>query len=173
MPMGMSGELYRVSAERLRDMLADPGQVREEIYPDDSDLYAARRAERGLDIDKAWDGIDFLVRGLVRRGRIPWVDPVPWHAPVEGSETGAANHYGPICYRTPAQVAEIARALAAVTREDVEGVYDPQQMMADDVYPRSWDRPGELDFLWAHFRAVAAFYREAAARGEGVLLWLA
>jgi hypothetical protein len=171
--MGMSGELYRVSAERLREMLADPGQVREVVYPEDSDSYSSRRAERGLDIDKAWDGIAFLVRELVRRGRLPWIDPVPWHAPVEGSETGAANHYGPICYRSPAQVAEIDRALGTVTREDAEAVYNPQEMMADAVYPQTWDRAGEFDFLWAHFRALADFYREAAARGEGVLLWLA
>lgn len=49
----------------------------------------------------------------------------------------------------------------------------PQQMMADDVYPQPWDGPDKLDDLWAHFRAEADFYREAADRGEGVLRGLA
>lgn len=171
--MGMSGELYRVPADDLREMLADPARVTAEVYPGDFDLYTARRAERGLDIDKAWDGIDFLVRRLVKRGRLPWIDPVPWHAPADGSETGAENHYGPICHRTPGQVADIARALAGVTREELERAYDPARMMEDAVYPQTWDRPGEFEFLWTHFRALADFYRAAAARGEGVLLWLA
>jgi hypothetical protein len=154
-------------------MLADPSLVTGEIYPDDSDLYSARRADRGIDIDKSWDGIHFLVRALVRRGRIPWIDPVPWHAPAEGSETGATNHYGPICYRTPEQVAQIAGALASLTRPELESAYDPAKMTEDAIYPQTWDRPGEFDDLWSHFRDLSRFYAQAADRGEAVLLWLA
>ena len=159
--MGMCGELYRVPAARLKEMLADPRQVSEEIYPDDDGLYASRRAGRGLDIDKSWDGIHFLVRALVRGGRIPWIDPVPWYAPPEGSETGATNHYGPIAFHAPEAVAKTAAALAGVTRQALESAYDPAAMMEDNIYPQTWDRPGEFEYLWEHFRALVEFYKEA------------
>jgi hypothetical protein len=171
--MSMDGELYRVPADRLQEMLVNPQLILDELYPGDADLYSARRDQRGLNIDKAWDGIHFLVRSLIRQRRLPWIDPVPWHAVAEESETGASSHYGPICYRTTEQAAEIARAVAQLKRADLEAVYDPPQMMKDSVYPQTWDRPGEFEYLWTHFRDLTEFYGEAAACGDGVLLWLA
>jgi uncharacterized protein DUF1877 len=170
--MSLIGELYRVPARRLEEMLADPEQIRSELYPDDADLSSSRRARFGCDVDKAWDGIQFLLDRLAERRCIPWIAPLPWHAAVEGSETGVVLHYGPVCYRGPQQVAEIAGALLGISEDGLRQVYDPERMTEEMIYPQIWDRPDEFDYLWSHFQSLAQFYREAASHGDGVLLWL-
>ena len=169
--MGFSGEFKRVPALRLRELLADPESIGGELYPDET----PEDAGAWFSIEKSFDGIRYLVERLSETGVIPAVDPVPWFAPLlAGSRTGAELHYGDVCYRTPEQVGEIAAALSRVLEDDLRQVYDPDVMMAESVYPETWDRgDGEFEYLWEHYQALRDFYAEAARHGEGVLLWLA
>jgi hypothetical protein len=49
-------------------------------------------------------------------------------------------------------------------------------MAKHNVYPDIWDRTEEaeanFEYIWGWYTALVEFYREAAARGEGMLLHL-
>jgi hypothetical protein len=47
-------------------------------------------------------------------------------------------------------------------------------MMANDIYPSTWDRPGEnqLDWLFAYFDDMVPFFTEAAVAGDVLLMWV-
>src|SRR4051812_41698644 len=102
--MSMTGELYRVSPQRLQELLRQPAQVQDELYPDD---FPANVERRGCSVEKTWHAITFLLDRLADAGRIPRISPV-----LGGAEIGPSLSYGPATYRTPEQVRSISDALA-------------------------------------------------------------
>jgi hypothetical protein len=169
--LGFSGEFKRAPAERLQALLTDPSAIADELYPCDEPADASA----WFTVEKAFDGIRFLLKQLALTGAIPFIEAVPWFAPVpEESMTGAVLHYGPVCYRTPEQTAEIASVLSRLSKDAVRAAFDPQRMTADGIYPETWDRgEEEFEYLWEHLQALTDFYQQAARNGEGLLLWLA
>lgn len=168
--MGFSGELKRVPARRLQELLVDPGGIFEELYPADPGDSGA-----WLSIEKSFDGLHFLFGRLATGGKIPFASPLPWFAPtMDGTETGAVLDYGPVCFRTPDQVAELAAVLASISRELLRSVFDPAGISEKKIYPETWERgEDEFEYLWVYFQDLRDFYQQAAREGQGVLLWLA
>src|SRR6266436_1436103 len=97
--MSMTGELYRVSAGRLEELLAAPSRIKEELSPADNALDEGKECS----VEKTWNAIEFMLDRLAELGRIPWIGPL-----TEGTETGVSLHYGPVWYRTPQEVRDIA-----------------------------------------------------------------
>jgi hypothetical protein len=59
---------------------------------------------------------------------------------------------------------------------DLEERFDPEDMEAKDIYPDAiWMREGReaFDYLVEYYQPLVVFYRDAAARGDAVLQWLA
>ena len=122
-------------------------------------------SERHLNIDKAWNGIHFLLMGNV------WSDLPPLGNVICGGvEIGDDVGYGPVRYLTPKQVRQVARALNWKSDESLVKRYVPADMMAADIYPWMWDDGQEaLDFLMTHYRNVVKFYVNTARCGSAVI----
>jgi hypothetical protein len=163
--MGMWGYLHRVPADRLSALLADPTQIqRAVLYGDGGEL------PQGT-VEKAWNAIEFILDRLAQAERIPWVGPL-----TEGAKTGISFDHGSCWYRTPAEVEQVATVLSGLKKEEFRAGYMPDVMAKYNVYPDIWDRSEEaeenFEYLWGWFSAMVKFYQEAAAKGEGMLLYI-
>ena len=166
--MSMTGQLYRIFPSRLRELLADPAQVEADLYPDE---YPANVHAHGADVEKTWDAINFILDRLANKGKIRWVSPL-----TGGNETGGALHYGPVWYRAPDEVAEIAEVLGSISRDDFHQEFVPELMSENNIYPGIWDdddSDGLFEYVWQHYEPMVEFYRSAARGGDAVLLHLA
>lgn len=161
--MGMSGCFAAVDASTLERLRASPDQLEDFLYPDDGDS----EPENSVCVDKAWHGIHYLLAGDVDH-----VDaPAGW-AVMGGREIGEDMGYGPARWLDPDQVRRVAEALPDVDEFSVR--FDPEAMTRNGVYPDViWLRDADsLDYLVENYEPLLTFYRDAAARGDGVFLWL-
>lgn len=165
--MGMVGAYARVTPDELDRALADPGwaseylgELEESDYPGEEPSGSGRT----FDVDKAWNGIGYLLNAA---GGGP-VDVVTGGEPVSTEDLG----YGPARFLTPAQVGEGARYLAAMRWEQLARNFDPAQLNADDIYPAIWDDAHALDYLRSNYEGLVQFFSTAAAAGDAVILWL-
>jgi hypothetical protein len=162
--MGMSGCFAAADAATLERLRASPDEIEAFLFPDDGD----GEPEHGACVDKAWHGIHFVLAGDA-----DYVDtPAGW-AIMGGREIGDDMGYGPARWLPPEQVRLIAAALPDV--DAFSAAYDPEAMTRDGVYPDViWLRDGDdaRDYLVENYALLLTFYREAAARGDGVFLWI-
>ena len=165
--MGMAGCFAPVSAARLEALRRDPDSIGEFLYPEDGE----GEAEGSIDVDKAWQGIHYLLTGTADQGEGPQSLAV-----FGGEEFGPELGIGPARFLTPEQVKAVSVALAGFSEGELRANFDPQDMQDQGVYPEIiWVRDGEesLDYLLENFRPLAEFYADAAARGDAVLQWIA
>jgi hypothetical protein len=128
---------------------------------------AAGELGERVSLDKAWHGLHYLLSGSVE----PTPEPLG-QVVLGGTEIGGDHGYGPARYLEPAQVREIAAALAAIDRGEMSSRFDPKAMDAAGVYPGQWHEEGNLDWLLEALDDLTAFYESVAARGNAVLLCL-
>jgi hypothetical protein len=114
-----------------------------------------------LDIRKTWHGLHVLLGG---EGHEP--GPGAAQAVLGGRETGDDYVYGPIRVLTPAETAEVAAALAALTEDELAGRYDAEAMSAAQIYGAC----EEVEWLLEAFRQVRDYYAAARERGYAMLL---
>jgi hypothetical protein len=164
--MSMIGEFAAVTAEQFEQMLEDPDSVADILCSDeDSSQLAAR-----MNIDKAWQGIHYLLTGNPDFGGQP-----PFALVVlAGTEIGDDVGYGPARYLTPREVVEIAGLLASLPRAELASRYSAQALTKAGIYPNIWDREEEdgLGYLLHHYDALVEFYRNAAKQGHAVFKWI-
>ncbi|MBE7452053.1 MAG: YfbM family protein [Kofleriaceae bacterium] len=150
--MSMNGELRLIPPE-LMDQL------------DDEDVVDGLMDGDGLSVGKAWNGLHYLYCGDGTAGE----SAISGGIPLDHGDTG----YGPPQYLTPDEVAAYARELETLTDERLRDAYDAKEMEQESVYPGGWDDPSNLEWLLTEARKVREFYREASAKGAGVLQFLA
>jgi hypothetical protein len=149
------------TANRLK---ANPDEIDEYLFPDDGD----GEPENYIDVDKAWHGIHYLLTGSADGG----TPPLAW-AVLGGVEVGEDMGYGPARLLTSEQVKMISDALPG--EESFKASFAPEAMEAAQVYPDViWVRDGDeaLEYLVENYRVMVEFYRSAALRGDGAILWL-
>jgi len=123
-------------------------------------------AGRSVDLDKAWHGVHFLLTGTAWEARSDLGMAVLGGEPL-GDDLG----YGPVRLLDPRGVSRVAAALAALDREEVRLRFDRVRLRALEIYPDIWDEPDVLeDYLLPNLDDLVAFYAQAAAAGEAVLL---
>lgn len=162
--MGMVGCFAAIDSATLQKIRNEPSLIEEFLYPD------GQEPERSIDVDKAWHGIHFMLTGQAYGGNGPLALVV-----MGGEEIGDDVGYGPARLLTPEQVKSIASALEKLTIEEFQKAFKPAEMTAAEIYPDViWERDGQeaLDYVLEYFEELVAFYRDAAARGDGVVLWL-
>lgn len=162
--MGMAGCFAAADTRTLAELETDPGRIEDFLYPDDGE----GEPDNYTDVDKAWHGIHYLLNGNGDPGEGPLGQAI-----MGGKAIGDDLGYGPARILRPDQVRVIAGAL--IDESLLRSRYAPQAMEAAGIYPvRIWVRDGDeaLDYLVEHYRELVAFYRAAAARGDGVVLWL-
>jgi len=164
--MGMVGCFAAVSPETLQRLRADPGSIDEYLHPNDGEDEPPNYAE----IDKAWHGIHYLLTGQSQGGLAPLALTV-----FGGEEFGPEIGYGSARFLTPAQVSDVSKALALLSSDTLRHRFDPKDMEGKDIYPEViWVREGNeaFDYLMENFEQLTVLYRDAAARGDGMLQWL-
>jgi hypothetical protein len=165
--MSMIGNLLRVTDAELQTYLTDSTQLENRIY-DDSGTDPAL-----VDIDKAWDGLVFLLtgEGLSAGGYEHPLARVLFSGQLINAEQDLG--YGPAHFLRPEEVAELQPQLAALTVADLKQRFEPAKMTALDIYPDIWSE-GEVafDYVADGFVTVQQHYAEAAQRGEGMITFL-
>jgi hypothetical protein len=162
--MGMVLIGRRLSADELRAVLDDPATVATLLY---GDLDDDEMPEPELDLDKSWHGIHYLLTGTA------WeIGDRAGAAILGGDAIGEDGGYGPARLVDVESVRMIAAALDALDVESLRGRFDPDAMVAADIYPNIWDAGADEldDYLVPHFAELRRFYRTAAAGGQAVLL---
>jgi hypothetical protein len=115
--------------------------------------------EAGVDLDKMGDA----ARSLFEDGP----DPILGGEPVT-DDLG----YGPATFVTPARVSEIAARYSGTTTNDLKRRFSPTKLMAQEAYPRIWDRPDEEPEVVVLADAVLKLYGRAEADGKGIFVAL-
>jgi hypothetical protein len=169
--MGMYGVYARVTPDELDRALKDPQwerelaeSLQENRYDGDGEVPPG--AGRILDVDKAWNGLWYLLHA---EGGAP-VDVVAGGDPISDYEWG----YGPARYLTASQVATAAAYLRATPWAVLVRHFDPAEMTAKGIYPTVWNRPDEdnLGWLQDYHAELVPFFAAAASAGDAVITWI-
>jgi hypothetical protein len=154
--MGMTMKLRTITAAQYETATSD--ELRDLL----------RYGQPGVvDLDKAWDGIAWLI-SEERRER-PEMLPDPSEL-----ETRAIYGIDPedrvLLFRTsPDDVKEIAAAIGALDDAALRKNFTPAQMSDADVYPSIWDEGDEaLEYLLGNFHSLRRVYTAAASKGDAV-----
>ncbi|HKP81146.1 MAG TPA: YfbM family protein [Pyrinomonadaceae bacterium] len=199
--MGMVLALVALSDANIARLLQDPPLVWRAIAPDEPEAYEKARTEKvkqtlwsklfrrtqpmttvpdlemsgveGLntDLDKAWHGIHYLLTGTAWEGDYPRNFLVKGGTEVGDIDVG----YGTARVLTAAQTREVLDALNGVSDEDLEARFDPQDMVAKEIYPEIWDRDPEEDdtfgYLTEYFQVLRGFLSQTVDEGLGLVVY--
>jgi hypothetical protein len=123
-----------------------------------------------LCIDKAWDGLDYLLCSTMDTGRRPLDLAI-----LGGIEIGKDLGYGPARYLNAAEVRAVSAALSKVTHDTLRYHYDAADMNEAEVYPghrRDGSNSDCLDWLLQAFDEVRHFYQGAADRRNAAIKYI-
>lgn len=127
----------------------------------------------GLDIDRSWEAIHYLLCGDISDGPAPLGYVVPLHSD-QGVEFGT---YGAFTLRAE-QVTEALDAISGLDEAELRQMYDFQTMAEEEVYPLDPDTVSDDDadeffaYLLQFFTDIRQFYTQTAAAGKGVIFYL-
>ena len=164
--MGMVACFAGVNADTISHLKSNPDEVEQFLYPEDGDS----EPPHYMDVDKAWHCIHFMLTGSVEGGAEPLAG-----AFFGGEEIGEDMGYGAARLMPPQQVRSISTALAAIDEESFKARYNPDALVGANVYMADMcvhDGDDALDYLVENYRALVAFYRDTAMRGDGAVLWI-
>jgi hypothetical protein len=121
--------------------------------------------EEGLTLEKSWHSLHYLLTGTAGE-----TDSVLGKAILGGTEIGPDVGFGPARYLEPSEVKKVAKSLKMVSKKDLISRFDLETMKAAKVY--ACRDEGELQRAQEYFTQVCNYYKEAAARGDAMLLYL-
>ncbi len=120
-------------------------------------------SSRGMDTDKAWAGLQYLLAKLD-----PPVDIIGGGVPITDEEWG----YDSPRLLAADEVAEAARFLSETPFALLAQHYDPAELSAAEIYPQMWHEEWALSYLEENFTSLVALFRAAAADHEPILVWM-
>ena len=161
--MGMIANLLRVTTAELETYLLDSSLLEGRIYNEE-----AAEDQNLIDVDKAWDGIIFLLTGQnIQNADHPLVQ-VLFSGQLIDEEQDLG--YGPGHYLTSDQVKDLNEKISKITTEDLKQKYNSKQMNELDVYP-IWDEDS-FDYLDENFKLLQQTYAEAANKEQAIITFL-
>ncbi|MFY1687335.1 DUF1877 family protein [Plantactinospora sp. WMMB782] len=130
--------------------------------------------------DKAWDGLNFLLkrRGFsvpIVYGAESFVDGPEGDPDDEDNRDGPGEVWGydPPRYLTPEQVATAAAELVNLTEDDLIQGVDPAELTRARIYPSPWTHPNHLVWVVSYLPYTQEFFNAAAEDGNAVICWFA
>ena len=157
----MIGNFMQLTPSELQAMIDDPSLIEARLFPD-----VEEDEEVGIDVDKAWHGIHFLLTGSDWEGDPPLANMI-----LGGCEIGEDVGYGPARYLTAKQVQDVANALPS--REKLATRFDIPKMNQAKIYPEIWNEGDEmLDYVLTNYETLADYYKDAATKGNAMLKFL-
>ena len=164
--MSMGGMLRQLEELQLAHLVENPDEVLDFL---DSEVLASQE----LDLDKTWHGLHFLLTGEAWDGEEPVCYLLAAGEQIGDEEEHDAG-YGPARGLSVSQVKAFAKALTAISEQELRSRYNGQQMMALEIYPRGWEEePDEMrEWLLASYDKLQHFVVQTAANNKGLLIWL-
>jgi len=193
--MGMIGCFLAVSDDDLKAVIDEPSRMQgllggeapppesASFFPrifggeNESDSPADTEAASGqpknppkeFDVDKAWQGIHFLLTQSDWEGEGPLAFIL--HG---GAEIDEDLGYGPPHGFTSAEVKTIAAALAPIDPQMLYEKADPAEFAANDIYPQIWDEPKEecIEYITSYFGDLKKFVQETADSDSALIVYI-
>ena len=166
--MGMYLSVIRVSGDQLNAF-----RLHSKLLEDLLNNEATFDAKEWLDLDKSWDGIQYLLTG---KGVADFQSPPTVLGRAIFSEQlldpDQDLGYGPAHFLNPEQVKETAKALISQNPLEMIGKADPKEMERMAVYPGFWTQEGTMEYLQDGLIALCAFYMTAAEQNEAIISFL-
>ena len=126
-----------------------------------------QRVPDGLELEKSWHCLHYILTGKVwETGDAPIEQAVLGGAEIPDTES--VMGYGPARYLTAAETKEVSAALDAFPIEEKAKNFDQKAAAQADIYVPEHE-PQEL----AHyFGLLKDYFRDAAAKDSGMLMWI-
>lgn len=167
--MGMIQSYLRVDNDTLNAFIEDSSRLADIIYSDD-----ITNNENFLDLDKAWEGVFFIIKGQ------SLAEAVEEEAPLLGILMGPLEidpdqdmGCSPATYTTAEQTRVIYNAIKDLTKKELSANYDPNRITEEGVYPHIWqDDENALEYLLDYFDDLKNSYKKAVENGEAVVTFL-
>lgn len=166
--MGMVGNYLRVSKNELEAYIKESFKLEDRVYDenneDDKNL---------IYVDKAWEGIFFLLTGeslsTIENAKEPLSLILNTTLEIDPEQDMG---YGPAMYNTIEQTKEISAAMNQITLDELKKRYDAGKMTALGVYPDIWDEEDAIEYLIEYFNNLKAFYHTAAQEEQAVIFFV-
>jgi Domain of unknown function (DUF1877) len=160
--MGTVCGLVELGKDQIDKLLADPENVFDYL-----DELEENEEIGGVDLDKAWHGIHFLLTGSA------WEGEEPLCYLVKGGEwIGQEGEDARVL--SPDQIADWANALSTTSADDLRKKYDPVAMAMADIYPRIWDRVDEaqsnLEYLLDYYESLRSFLEQTKKENKWAIV---
>ncbi|GIP18632.1 hypothetical protein J40TS1_42740 [Paenibacillus montaniterrae] len=161
--MGMYGYYFAIDDKMVQQIAAGDialNNLKVDDYP-------------GLDIDRSWEAIHFLLCGAISDGEPPLGYVVPLTSDW-GIDFGS---FGAFFLRAQ-QVTEALQAISKLDEAQLRLWYDFPTMVQNEVYPLEpgavSDEDGEefFAFILQHFNEIRRFYSETSAAGKGLIFYI-
>ncbi len=163
--------LERIDAGTVARFLKDPSVV-EPFLEERSEKWEESMTELlSADLDKAWQGLHYLLTGDAWGGSMPWSFLLSGGMVLENLDLG----YGPQQIFNVIESAEIERAIRNLEESTLRERFDRGAMMKAEIYPNIWDGdPAEddtLGYLMEYFGVLKKFLARVAETSSGMLIY--
>lgn len=163
--MSTIGNFMRVSMADLKAFQDNSTLLEERIFNDEG------ADEDIMDVDKAWNGIEFLFCDEQIMKKAPDLTMV--FASEQFVDTDQDLGYGPGQYLDNSQVKDIAQQLNALTIAEIKSAYQPEKMTKAEIYPNIWESEGDgFEYLEENIEALQLFFEEAAAKDQAIIYYI-
>ncbi len=164
----MIGYVKRITPQAAEQLVK--GQADTNLFFECSEEDERERV--GLNLDKTWDGIDFLFQNANRKNN------------PNKAFFGAKNPlyleeefgYGPVMLIPVSEVVRIGEQLARISDEDFakRATTYHSAMIQQEVYPfTEGETPEAIDsYLTPYFKQLRGFFARASQAGELVMFWI-
>lgn len=167
--MGMICNYLRVSIAELEEYIRDSSMLEVRIHKGFTE-----EDENLIDVEKAWNGIFYLLTGEPLTSIEDALPPLRWILDAPQQVDSNQNlGYGPAYFTTANQTSDVATALANITDKDFEKRFDGNKMSDLDIYPNIWAEGDEaLEYLKTYFYKLRSFYQKAAEMEQSVIVFI-
>ncbi len=167
--MGMIANYIRVSESELEEYINSSDKL-EKLFNNGE----AQVSANFLDLDKAWEGLFFLLTGESLATSDEAAAPLSWVllAPQE-VDPGQDMGYGPALYSTPEQTRAVSDSLNQISVQDLKDRFNGKLMDELGIYPEVWEQPESSGYLIESFESLKEFYNNAAATHQAVIMFIA
>jgi hypothetical protein len=164
--MSMTGNLLQIPPSKLEEILIDSSILEDIFYTEESD--------RLIDIDKAWEGIFYLLTGCVIAELHDAKPPFSWALfSLQLVDEDQDMGYGPAHFLTMEQVQEVSLALTKINIAHLKSRFNVKAMMEKEIYPEIWEEGEQaFSYLYENFEKLKGFYKMASEEGNAVITFL-
>lgn len=157
--LSVVGYLKQIKPEVLSSLLEGMGKAQDYIYDEDME---------SLYLDKSWHAIHFILNGKAWGGEEPLA-----HVILGGTAISEDYGNGPIRYLSCEKVQEISNQLIQLQGAQLTHRYNPDKMTEGEIYPSLyWEDEGEMEYVFDYYWSVVDYYKDAASKGNGMLMYL-